>query len=106
MSTVDARDGVIMCYRVQVSSRHPHVAARILSLLRSSRHNEARLDENEYDLYECSDEVAFISLSKHDPLQTHIEYEADDPQRTHINFIKALKRFPDTSVRVLAEQAV
>lgn len=93
-------------YQIRVSSRHPHVAARILSLLTTSRHNESTLAENEYDLYECSDEVVFIGVSKHDELQTQIEYEADAEPDAHADFVKALTGFPDTSVRVLEQKAL
>ncbi len=93
-------------YQIRVSSRHPHVAARILSLLSSSRHNESALAENEYELYECSDEVVFIGISKHDELQTHIEYEADSEPDAHADFLNALTGFPDTSVRVLSRQVL
>lgn len=93
-------------YRIRVSSKHPHVAARIRSLLTTSSHNEHSLAENEYDLYECGDEVIFISVAKHDQLQTMIEYEADGTPRAHTNFVKALKGFPDTGVRILEERTV
>ncbi len=94
----------ITSYQIRVSSRHPHVAARILSLLTTSRHNENTLAENEYDLYECSDEVVFLDISKHDELQTQIEYEADSEPDAHAEFISALTGFPDTSVRVLEQK--
>ncbi len=93
-------------YRIRVSSRHPHVASRIRALLTTSDHNESSLGENEYDLYECSDEVVFLSVSKHDQLQTSVEYEASGAPGAHVNFVKALKGFPDTSVRILDETVV
>ena len=93
-------------YKIRVSSRHQHVASRIRALLTTSNHDESTLDENEYDLYECSDEVEFLSVSRHDQLQTAVEYEAGDTPVAHANFVKALKGFPDTSVRVLDEMVV
>ena len=82
------------------------MASRIRALLTTSDHDESTLDENEYDLYECSDEVEFLSVIRHDPLQTAVEYEAADEPLAHTNFLKALKGFPDTSVRVLDEMMV
>ena len=82
------------------------MASRIRALLTTSDHDESTLDENEYDLYECSDEVEFVSVSRHDQLQTAVEYEAGDAPFAHANFLKALKGFPDTSVRVLDELMV
>jgi len=93
-------------YRIKVSSKHPHVAARIRSLLATSSHNVDTLAENEYDLFECGDEVVFISVSKHDQCQTMIEYEAEGEPAAHLNFVNALKGFPDTGVRVLDEHPV
>ncbi|MFK7993209.1 MAG: hypothetical protein AB8B87_03665 [Granulosicoccus sp.] len=93
-------------YRIKVSSKHPHVAARIRSLLVTSSHNENSLAENEYDLFECGDEVVFISVSRHDQLQTMIEYEAIGAPEAHTNFVDALMGFPDTGVRVLEEKTV
>jgi|GEM_PF-1987323 len=93
-------------YTIKVSSKHPHVADRIRSLLVTSGHNTNKLNENEYDLFECGDEINFISLFKHDPLQTMIEYEADSAPGAHLNFVNALKGFPDTGVRVLQEQTL
>jgi len=93
-------------YKVRISSRHPHVASRIRALLTTSDHDESTLDENEYDLYECSDEVEFLSVTRHDQWQTAVEYEAGDTPRAHANFVKALKGFPETSVRVLDEMVV
>lgn len=95
---------VMTNYRIRVSSKHPHVAARIRSLLTTSSHDEDSLAENEYDLFECGDEVIFISVSRHDQLQTMIEYEAEDSPSAHTNFVNALKGFPDTGVRVLEER--
>lgn len=93
-------------YRIRVSSKHPHVASRIRALLSTSVHNEKSLSENEYDLYECSDEIVFLSVSRHDQLQTMIEYEADSKPGAHGNFVAALKCFPDTGVRVMDEQII
>lgn len=91
-------------YRIRVSSKHPHVADKIRSLLTTSNHNENSLAENEYDLFECGDEVVFISVSRHDQLQTMIEYESEGAPAAHMNFVNALKGFPDTGVRVLEER--
>lgn len=93
-------------YRIRVSSKHPHVASRIRALLSSSAHNEKALSDSEYELFECSDEVVFLSVSKYDQLQTMIEYEADNNPTAHGNFVSALKCFPDTGVRIMDEQVV
>lgn len=72
-------------------------------MLSTSNHNESTLSEEDYDLYECSDELEIISVSRHDQLQTQLEYEADSSPEAHANFLNALRAFPQTSVRVLAE---
>ena len=65
-------------YQISVSSRHPHVAARIRAIVATSEHNEDSLAEHEYELYECGDEVLLISVNRHDQFQTTMEYEADN----------------------------
>lgn len=92
-------------YHIAVSSRYPHIAARIRDIVATSVHNEAKMSDHEYDLYECSDEVAFISVNKHDQLQTTMEYEVEDGNLSHLKLLEALQGFPDTSVRVLEEKA-
>jgi hypothetical protein len=91
-------------YQIKVSSRYPHIAARIRDIVASSAHNESSLSDHEYDLYECSDDVAFISVNKHDLLQTTMEYEVIDGAYSHLKLLEALQGFPDTSVRVLEEK--
>lgn len=93
-------------YRITVASSHPHTASHIRSMLSTSNHDESTLSEEDYDLYECSDEVEIISVSKHDQLQTHLEYESGGSELAHANFVKALRAFPQTSVRVLDETVV
>ena len=113
-------------YQISVSSRHPHVAARIRAIVATSEHNEDSLAEHEYELYECGDEVLLISVNRHDQFQTTMEYEADNTPSAlssasvsaspntspsaspsaHSNFLQALKGFPDTSVRVLEEKVI
>jgi hypothetical protein len=92
--------------KLNVSSRHPHITDRIRNLIATSDHNESTLTEEEYELYECADEVVFIGVSRHDQLQTVIEYEVDGFSAAHDNFVKALKGFASTSVRVLEEHQV
>ncbi len=91
-------------YTVQISCRHPHISARIYTLLSSSEHDENFLTENDYDVYECSDELEIISVSRIDQLQVQVEYESENTPVGHQNFVSALTGFPDTSVRVLEEE--
>lgn len=93
-------------YCVRVASRHPHIASHIRAMLSTSNHDESTLSEEDYDLYECSDEVEIISVSKHDQLQTQLEYESDGSPVAHVNFLKALRAFPQTSVLILNESPV
>lgn len=91
-------------YTVQISCRHPHTSARIHTLLSSSEHDENVLTENDYDVYECSDELEIISVSRIDQLQVLVEYESKITANGHQNFINSLTGFPETNVRVLLEQ--
>jgi len=87
-------------FKVNVCSRHEHVAEQIHSLLRTSAHDETRLPEAEYDLFECCDEVVMLQVLRLDDLQTLIEYEAEGSHAPHKNLVKALVGFPDTSARI------
>lgn len=89
-----------------MASEHPHIASHIRAMLSTSNHDESTLSEEDYDLYECSDEVEIISVSKHDQLQTQLEYESDGSEGAHANFLKALRAFPQTSVRVMEERVI
>lgn len=91
-------------YTVQINCRHPHTSARIHTLLSSSEHDENFLTENDYDVYECSDELEIISVSRIDQLQVLVEYESKTTPNGHQNFINALTGFSGTSVRVLEEE--
>jgi len=93
-------------YKIKVSSHHPHISSRILALLASSDHDEDTLTEGEYDLYECADEVVFNRVLRQDQLQTIIEYEVEGQKAAHENFVKALKGFSGTSVRVMLEHEI
>lgn len=93
-------------FKVNVSSRHEHVAEQIHSLLKTSSHDQYQLPENEYDLFECCDEVEMLGVSRLDDFQTLIEYEADGSLVTHQNLVQALTGFPGTSAQVLTERTI
>lgn len=93
-------------FKVNISSRHEHVADQIHSLLRTSAHDESRLPEEQYDLFECCDEVVMLQVSRLDDFQTLIEYEAEGSLTPHVNLVQALTGFPGTSAQILAEHAI
>lgn len=94
-------------YKIRIVSASQSITSQIYSILESSElDDDENTSDQQHELFDCCEELRFLSLTKINKSEMVVEYESMNSWEPHEEFVTALKRFKKTAVVELKSDSI